>query len=70
MTPPGTESKTLRDLQEEDLDIAVDYETDTDFIRPNGSPLTTNTSEYDNSRAPSPFSEHGVADTRTALYTG
>ena len=41
MAPPGAESKTLRDLFGEDLDEEVDYESDSQFVGPNGSPLTT-----------------------------
>ena len=40
MAPPGTECKTFQDPKEEDLDEAVDYESDTNFMGPNGSPLT------------------------------
>ena len=70
MTPPGTESKTPRDLQEEDdLDEAVDYESDIDFIGSNESPITTITGEDHTSRASSPFLERGAADTLTALRT-
>ena len=69
MAPSGTESKTLRDLEEEDLDEAVDYETDTDFMILNGSPFTTITGEDGNSRAPSAFLERSAADTPTVLRT-
>ena len=41
MAPPGAESKTLRDLLDEDLDEVVDYESDTNFMGPNGSHLAT-----------------------------
>ena len=67
MAPPGAESKTLRDLFGEDLDEEVDYESDSQFVGPNGSPLTTITGEDDESRAPSSATEHGAADTLTAL---
>ena len=67
MAPPGAESKTLRDLFGEDLDEEVDYESDSQFVGPNGSPLTTITGEDDESRAPSSVTEHGAADTLTAL---
>ena len=36
---------------------------------PNGSPLTTITSEDDFSRAPSPFLDSNIVDTLTALRT-
>ena len=39
MAPPGAESKTQRDLIGEDLDQEVDYESDRQFIEPNGSLL-------------------------------
>ncbi|CAI5731698.1 unnamed protein product [Peronospora farinosa] len=67
MTSPGNESQTLRDLIEGDLDEAVDYESDTVFVGPDGSPLTTLTGEDDSSHAPNPFPEHGAADALTAL---
>ena len=60
MAPPGTESQTLRDLFGEDLDEEDDYESDSQFFGPNGSPLTT-TGEDDDSRAPSSVTEHGAA---------
>ena len=62
MAPPGAESKTLRDLFDGDLDEEVDYESDTKFVGPNGSPLATITGEDDNSRALSSFLERGAAD--------
>ena len=70
MTPPGTESKTPRDLQEEDdLDEAVDYESDIDFIGSNESPITTITGRDHTSRASSLFPERGATNTPTALRT-
>ena len=39
MAPPGAESQTLRDLFGEDLDEEVDYESDSQFVGPNGLPL-------------------------------
>ena len=69
MEPPGAESKTLRDLFGEDLDEEVDYESDSQFVEHNGSSLTTITSEEDKSRATSSVTEHGTADTLTALRT-
>ena len=39
MAPPGAESQTLRDLFGEDLDEEVDYESDSQFVGPNGPPL-------------------------------
>ena len=53
MAPPGAESQTLRDLFGEDLDEEVYYESDSQFVGPNGPPLTTITGEDDESRAPS-----------------
>ena len=38
MTPPGNESETPRDLLG-DLEDEVDYESDTIFMGPDGSPL-------------------------------
>ena len=67
MAPPGTESKTLRDLCEEDFDRATDYKSDTDFVELNGSPLTSIKGEDDTSRAPNPFPERVAADKLTAL---
>ena len=67
MAPPGAESQTLRDLFGEDLDEEVDYESNSQFVGPNGSPHTTITGEGDESRAPSSAIEHGAADTLTAL---
>ena len=67
MTPPGHESDTLRDLLEGDLDEVVNYESDTDFLGPDESPLATITGEDDSRRAPNPFPERGAADTLTAL---
>ena len=66
MAPPGTESKTLRYLQEKDLDEAVDCKSDTGFMEPNGSPLAT-TGEDDTSRLPSPFPDQGAVDTLITL---
>ena len=51
----------------EDLD--EDYESASQFVGPNGSPLIIITGEDDNSRAPSSVLEHGAADTLTALRT-
>ena len=67
MTSPVNESQTLRDLYEGDPDEAVDYESDTDFVGPDGSPLTTITGEDDTRHAPNPFPERGAADALTAL---
>ncbi|CAI5737337.1 unnamed protein product [Peronospora farinosa] len=67
MTPPGSESQTLRDLIEDNLDEAVDYESDTVFVGPDGSPLATLTGEDDTRHAPNPFPERGAADALTAL---
>ena len=67
MTPPDNESQTLRDLYGGDLDEAVDYESDTDFVGPDRSPLTTLTGEDDTRNAPNPFPERGAADALTAL---
>ena len=47
MTPPGHESETLRDLLDGDLDEEVDYESDTDFLGRDGSPLAIITGEDD-----------------------
>ena len=69
MAPSGAESKPLRDLLDRDLDEEMDYESDTKFVGPNGSPLATITSEDVNNRAPSVFIEHGAADTLTVLRT-
>ena len=62
-------AKTLRDRFDEDLDIAMDYESDIDFVWPNRSPLASITGEDDTSRAPSPFFECGAVNTLTALRT-
>ena len=67
MAPPGAESQTLRDLFGEDLYEEFDYESDSQFVGPNGSPLNTITGEEDYSRAPSSFLQHGAADTLAAL---
>ena len=67
MTPPGHESKTLSDLLEGDFEEMVDYESDTDFLGPDGSPLTTITGEDDSLRAPHPFPNSGAAVTLNAL---
>ena len=67
MMPPDTESKTHRYFQEEYFDEAVDYENDTDFMGPNGLPLTILSGEDEDSLAPSPIPERGSADTLTAL---
>ena len=67
MVPSGTESKNLRDLLLEDIDEAVNYESETDFMRPNGSPLTNITGEYDTTNAPSRFPKRNAAHTLTAL---
>ena len=67
MAPPDTESKSLRDLFGEDFDNEVDYESDSQFLGPNGSPLATITGEDDSSLAPSSVLERGAADTLTAL---
>ena len=56
----GAESKNLRDLFDEDLVKEIDYESDTEFVGPNGSPLAIITGEEDNSRIPSPFTERGM----------
>ena len=69
MAPPGAESKTLRDLFGEDLDEEVDYESDSQLVGPNVSPLISITSEVDNSREPCSVIECGAADTFTALST-
>ena len=55
MHPPGTETESLRDLQKEDLEKGVDYESATVFVGLNGYLLTTITGEDDTSCAPSPF---------------
>ena len=47
MTTSGNESETLRDLLEGDLDEAVVYECDTDFVGPNGFSLTIFSGEDD-----------------------
>ena len=67
MTPPGTKSQTLRDLIEGDIDEAVDYESETVFVGPDGPPLATVTGEDDTRHAPNPFPERGFADALTAL---
>ena len=67
MAPPGTESKTLRYLQEKDLAEAVDCKSDTDYMEHNGSPLATTTGEDDTSRLPSPFPDQGAVDTLITL---
>ena len=67
MEPPDNESQTLRDLYEGDPDEAVDYESDTDFVGPNGSPLTTITGDDDTRHPPNPFPERGAVDALTAL---
>ena len=41
MAPPGAESKTLRDLFDENIDKEVDYVSDTEFVKSNGSLLAT-----------------------------
>ena len=69
MAPPGAESKSLCDLFEEDLDKEVDYESDSQFVGPNGSLLATITGEDYNSCAPSSVLERGAADLLTALRT-
>ena len=66
--PLGAEPHTLRDHFGKDLDKEVDYESDSQFVGPNGSPLATITGEDDNSR-PSSVLERGAADTLTALRT-
>ncbi|CAH0493556.1 unnamed protein product [Peronospora farinosa] len=67
MTPLGNDSQILRDLIEGDLDEAVDYECDTVFVEPDGSPLTTLTGEHDSNNAPNLFPGRGAADALTAL---
>ena len=67
MAPPGAESKTLRDLFGEVLDEEVDNESDSQFVEPNESPLTTITGEDDESRAPSSVLEM-VLRTRLQRY--
>ena len=69
MAPPDDESQTLRDLFGEDLDEEVNYESDRQFVGPNGSPLTTITDEDDGSRALSSVFDRGAANTLTALRT-
>ena len=41
MSSHGDESKTLRDLLDEDLDEAADFESGIDFVGSNGSPRAT-----------------------------
>ena len=53
MAPPGAESQTLRDLFGENLDEEVDYKSDSQFVGPNGSSLTTITGKDDDNRSPS-----------------
>ena len=67
ITPPDSESQTLRDLIEDNLDKAVDYESDTVFLGPDGSPLSTFTGEDDTRHAQNPFPERGAPDALTAL---
>ena len=69
MAPPGAESQTLRNLLVEDLDEVVDYESDSQFVGPNGSPITTIIGEDDESRAPSSVLQCGASETLTALRT-
>ena len=61
------ESKTLQDLFDEDLDEAVDYESDTDFVVSNGPSLVTVNSEDDKRREPKPFPKCSAAEMLTAL---
>ena len=61
------ESKNLRDLFDGDLDEAVNYESDTDFVVSNGPTLVTVTSEDDKRRDPKPFPECSAAEMITAL---
>ena len=68
MTPPSTKSKTLRDLQKT-IDESVDYESETDFMRPKKPSLITITTKDSNSRASSSYLERGAADTLVALRT-
>ena len=51
------------------ISTKVDHESDSQFVGPNESPLTTITGEDDGSRAPSSALEHGAAGTHTALRT-
>ena len=67
MPSPGNESQTQQDLYRGDPDEAVDYESDTDFVGPDGSPLTTITGDDDSRHPPNPFPERGAVDALTAL---
>ena len=65
MVRPATRSKILQDIQEEDFDKAVDYESDTDFMLANRFSLIILTNEDGSSRGPNPFPECGAMDTLT-----
>lgn len=56
MSSHGDESKTLRNLLKEDLDEAVDYGSDTDFVGPMG-PLLPPFLVKPTRREPHPFPE-------------
>ena len=62
MSSHSDESKIVRDLLEEDLDKEVDYESDTDFVGPNRSPLVTVAGKNITRREPNLFPERGAAD--------
>ena len=68
MAPPRAEAETLRHLHKEDLDKAMDYESDTNFIKANGfslsPPLRVKTTLVVHKIT---FRERGAADTLTAF---
>ena len=66
MASPGAESQTRRDLFGEDLDEEADNISDSQFVEPNESLLTTITGEDDESRAPSSVIGRGGVNTLTA----
>ena len=67
MASHGDESKTLRNLLEEDVDDVMGYENDTNFSGSNGSPLATITGEEDSRHEPNTLPQRGAADMLTAL---
>ena len=67
MASHGDESKTHRNLLEEDVDDVMGYENDTNFSGSNGSPLATITGEEDSRHEPNTLPQRGATDMLTAL---
>ena len=61
MMPYDNKSEIPRNFFVRDFDIAVDYESDINFIRPNMSSLTILTCEDESIRSPNPFSKRGAS---------